>query len=364
MNRMGVEPSVFVLLVNWRGWRDTIECLESVFRQDHGRMRVVVCNNDPTDDSLARIESWARGEYVATGPDTGADPHSVKAIPKPIPVVLLDRAAAEAPGSAGDAPQLTLIETGDNLGFAGANNVGLRYAFGGGDAEYVWLLNNDTVVAPDALRALVEIAEREPAAGMVGSKLLEYDRPDVLQLAGGGRVVPWRGLTTYFGIGERDRGQWERVLELDYVAGASLLVRRAAVEQIGGLDERFFLYSEEVDWCLRARARGWTLLYAPASRVWHKGGQSVRHRSPLHDYYTVRSMLLLVQKFRPGLLPFTFLYTLYRCLAPKVVRLQFVRLLAVLRAYADFVRMWLSPSRTANPPRPLFPSAGQTKGNG
>lgn len=350
------EPRVYVLIVNWHGWQDTIECLESLLRQAYGSFRIVVCNNDPADDSLEKIQEWAAGRMIS-----GAAPEHPLAelwdppVTKPIEVVRYTRAEAETRGAGDDGgARLVLIETGDNLGFAGGNNVGLRYVQRQPDAAYVWLLNNDTVVAPDALSSLVKLAEARPDAGIIGSKLLHYDRSDILQTAAGGTVVSWRGLTTHLGEDEPDEGQWDEVIEVDYVTGASMLVRRSLLESVGELDERYFLYSEEVDWCLRSRAIGWTLLYAPGSRVWHKGGQSVQYRSPLHDYYTVRSMLLLVRKFHPMLLPFTFLYSLYRCLAPKVVRRQGRRFGAVILAYRDFLRMVISPAAMARPPRPSF----------
>lgn len=335
------NPKVYVLLLNWRGWQDTIECLESVFRQDHSCYRVVVCDNDSDNGSLEQIVAWARGERTAPAPaDAELRPLCSPGVPKPIPYVELNRAEAEH-GKGGDAP-LVLIQTGANLGYAGGNNVGLRYAQSRGDAAYVWLLNNDTVIHPRALAALVETAEENPRAGMVGSRLMYYGDPGRIQAIAGGTVLSWSGLTRHLGAEQTDVGRWSEVIEPDYVTGASMLVRSAVLDDVGLLDERYFLYSEEVDWCLRAREAGWRLLYAPGSTVWHKGGQSVQYSSPLHDYHTVRGMLLLVRRFYPARLPVALLYSVYRCLAPKLIRLQGTRLRAVLRAYRDF---FVEPAR-------------------
>lgn len=331
---MRTDPKVYVLLLNWRGWRDTLECLESVFRQDYPHYRVVVCDNDSGDGSLERIAAWARGEREAPSPEGPLGALSSPPVRKPIRCVELTREEAEA-GGGGDAP-LVLVQTGGNLGYAGGNNVGLRYALARGDAPYVWLVNNDTVVDPGALLSMVRTAEEGDRVGMVGSRLLHYDRPDRIQAVGGGKVVPWQGLTRYLGAEETDSARWSEPVELDYVTGASLLVRTALVETVGELDERYFLYSEEVDWCLRSRKRGWRLVYSPGSAVWHKGGKSVGYGSAVHDYYGTRSMLLLVRRFYPALLPVTFVYSLFKCLAPKLVRFQGGRLAAVLRAYRDF----------------------------
>ena len=332
---MSGEPNVCVLLVNWRGWRDTIECLESVFRQEHGRFQVVVCDNESDDGSVERIAEWARGEREADAP--GRHPlreRSVPAVRKPVPHAVLDRDAAEAGGGAAADVPLVLVRTGGNLGFAGGNNVGLRYARARGGFDYVWLLNNDTVIHPAALAELVRVAEPDPRVGMVGSTLRYYDEPDRVQALAGGRVTRWNGTTHHY---DERFGGHAAARAPDYITGASLLVRAALLETVGGMDERYFLYSEEVDWCLRSRERGWRLAHAPESLVWHKAGQSVGYRTPLHDYHTTRGMLLIVRRFYPALLPLAIGYSLYRCLAPKVVRLQGTRFRAVVRAYADLI---------------------------
>jgi GT2 family glycosyltransferase len=341
-------PRVYIVLVTWKGWRDTIECLESVFRMDYPEYRVVVCDNASPDGSLERVAEWARGELPA--PVSTREAMRNRTLPpvrKPLRMARVqDGAEATTPDAA-----LTLIQTGANLGFAGANNVGIRWIQGRGDAAYVWLLNNDTVVDREALTALVEEAEREADAGMIGSLLLEYDEPERIQAVGGGHLIRWQGFTHHVGEGRRADEVWEGSLEPDYVTGASMLVRRAVLDQTGGLDTRYFLYSEEVDWCLRARELGWRMRAALASRVWHKGGKSVRHGSPLHDYHAVRGMLLLVRRFHPRLLPLALGYSLVRCLLPKVARREGERFRAVLRAYRDVLsRPDAAPSPASGAP--------------
>ena len=329
------SPKVCVLLLNWRGWQDTIECLESVFRQAYPRYQVVVCDNDSGDDSVARIRAWSRGEIEPGGAPDGPLLHlSTPGVAKPIPCVVLTREQAEAGGGPEAGAPLVIVETGGNLGFAGGNNVGLRFARARGDCDYVWLLNNDTVIDPHALAELVRTAERDERVGMVGSTLRYYDEPERVQAYGGGRVVRWNGSTRHHD--ETFSGPLD-ALEPDYITGGSLLLRRELLEAVGEMDDRYFLYSEEVDWCLRSREQGWRLAFAPRSLVWHKGGRSVVYSSPLHDYHTTRGMLLLVRRFYPHLLPLAVGYSLYRCLAPKIVRLQYTRFRAVMRAYADLL---------------------------
>lgn len=333
-------PRVYVILVNWRGWGDTIECLESVYRQRYPNFRVLVCDNGSPDDSVERIRSWARGglEVVA---DVQPELRELSSPPvvKPIDLQEYDRDSAERGGTGSDSDSpLILINTGGNLGFAGGNNVGIRYVQARGDAAYIWLLNNDTVVDPNALGKMVEVAERGSHVGMVGAKLLYYDRPGVIQAIAGGPLKRWRGMATHLGEGEEDHGQWSDEVDVDCVLGACLLVRCDVVREIGLLDERYFMYSEELDWCWRAREGGWRAVYAPGSVVWHKVGRSAGQKSPFQEYHSARSTLLFMEKHFPHLLPVAFAYSLYRVLLPKLVRGQPARARAVLRAFRDFAR--------------------------
>lgn len=332
------EPSVYVLILNWNGWADTVECLESVFRQKYANYRVVVCDNDSRDDSLVRLRAWANGDLAPEFAASQSLNHlSSPPVSKPIGYIEYDRVQAEAGGvePESDSP-LVLIRTGANLGFAGGNNVGLRYILARGDAEFIWLLNNDTVVEAGALASAVAVAEQNEATGMVGAKLFYYDQPRVIQAVAGGRLVPWQGSVMLLGRDQEDRGQWDGPVELDYITGASLLVKDSVVRAIGLMDELYFMYSEELDWCLRARRHGWLLAYSPECVVWHKEGKSVGFKSALHDYYAVRSALLCVRKFYPRSLPAAILYSIYRSVLPKLVRFQSARLAAVLRAYKSF----------------------------
>ena len=332
-------PRVYVILINWKGWELTLECLESLLRQDYPDFQVIVCDNGSPDDSVDRIRRWAAGELPAPA---GAGPLRTYVEPpvaKPVAVREMSREEAERGGGESDRDAAVLvIRNGENLGFAGGNNVGLRYVLARGDAEYVWVLNNDTIVAPDALRHMVAVAEADPELGMIGSKLVYYDDPGIIQAVAGGGVIPWQGRTRLTGAGERDRGQWNRAYSPEYVHGASLLVRERLCREVGLFDERYFIYFEEVDWAVRARRAGWKLGYASDSTVWHKESRTMGLRSPFQDYHSLHSTLLFTRKFTPGLLPVVFAYTLYRHFLPKLVRRQPDRIGAVLRAYRDFLR--------------------------
>ena len=303
----------YVILVNWNGWRDTIECLESIFRLDYDDFRVVVCDNASGDDSVERLLAWAEGQQPVPR-ESQADRLRYLTNPpvaKPIVCTAIDRQQAEKGGDPDLDVPLTVIRTGGNLGFAGGNNVGLSFALARGDFDYVWLLNNDTVVDPRALSALVERMHAKPSAGMCGSTLRYYGRPDRIQARGGGWYCRWTGLPWHLGqlenAGRRVRpGHVERWM--NYVVGASMLVSRSFLESIGLMCEDYFLYFEEVDWAMRSR-NNFSLAYAPESVVYHKVGQSIgtssdpRKKSLVCDYYALRNRIFFSRRFFPHLLP-------------------------------------------------------------
>lgn len=315
---------VAVLILNTNAWEDTLECLESVFRSSGHELSVVVCDNDSQDGSVERIRDWAEGRIDVFAPSASPLRElSFPPVPKPIPVAEYDRAAAEAGGDLeADAP-LTLIRTGGNLGFSGGNNVGLRFLLARGGFDHVWLLNPDTVVRPDTLRHLVEGLEREPGAGICGSTVLFYHSPDTVQVLGGARYHHWIALPTHIGTGRPaalpiDAGEVKR--RMTYVYGASMLVSRTFLEEIGLLCEEYFLYFDELDWAMRARGR-FGLAYAPGAVVYHREGGTIgsgmrgRVKSWKADYYFMRNRLRVTRKFRPAALP-----TVYLALAAAMLR--------------------------------------------
>lgn len=304
-------PKVYVVLVNWNGWRDTLECLESLLASDYPSFEVVVCDNASQDGSADRILAWARGEQPA--PESSpALAHLAPSAPKPVRMRRLDRQQAERGHATaeGDAARITVVDTGANLGFAGGCNVGARYAIARGDAAFVWFLNNDTVVVPDAMSALVRRMTRRADAGLGAARLLYFDDPTRVQSLGGVAYDWVLGRVRAIGEGSTvsaqvDVADVER--RMSYVNGASMFARRDFLERVGLLDEGYFLYYEELDWA--ARAGGFAFAYAHDAVVYHKEGRAIGtsadpgRRSVRADYYVVRSRLRFTRRFRPWTLP-------------------------------------------------------------
>jgi GT2 family glycosyltransferase len=266
---------------------------------------VIVCDNASTDGSMEKIEDWARG-FI---PVSCGSPDLAMLILRPIPKPLAF-ATISASGFASQAPpdmRLRLIQTGSNLGFAGGNNFGIRYALARGDCDYVWLLNNDTVVDPEALSALVRMAQADPKLGICGSLLRSYTPPHHVLTAGGRKYSRWSGRTRPL-LDPATPHLSTLPGAPDYIEGASMLISRRCLERTGLLEESYFLYSEEIDYVTRARP-DFHFGYSPESIVYHKEGASIgsallrSDRSVRAEFYLARNRLAFTRKYYPWFLP-------------------------------------------------------------
>jgi len=182
-----------------------------------------------------------------------------------------------------------------NRGFGSACNYGIIYALQDTACEYVLLLNNDVILHPQALTELVKAAQVLPNAGILGPKVYYNDGTNRIWYAGARRR--WAVLAaTDTGRGQIDHGQFNQTRRVDYVFGAAMFVRRTVFEQIGLFDENFFLYLEDLDFCLRAQNAGFTLWFVPQAYVWHEGSASIAHEAALYRYHIARSTTYFLRK--------------------------------------------------------------------
>jgi len=246
-------PKVSVITVNWNNFKDTAECLESLRKSTYPNFEVVVVDNCSEGDDVAQLKQRF-----------------------------------------GDFAKLIVNER--NSGFAGGCNLGIKDALAGG-ADYVALLNNDTVVDPDFLNAVVSVAESDKKVGIAGGKIYCYELPETIWFAGG--IINYRtGRTPIRGSGEADNGQFNEIIGVDWISGCFLFVSRDVLQAVGLLDERFFFGWEDVDICVRAARKGFKVLFVPESRIWHKGfGIDKRDRlMGMPVYYATRGQFLFMDK--------------------------------------------------------------------
>ncbi len=249
------KPRICIILLNWNGKKDTLECLESLSKANYSSFTTIVVDNGSTDGSIPAIRA------------------SFSHVP--------------------------IFETGSNLGFAGGNNVGIQWALSK-SFEWILLLNNDTIVDPHFLTAFMDAAKNMPQAKIFGAKILRYGDPHRIDHLGG-KWNPGNAKFESIASGLLDSELIEYKSEaVDYVCGAALLMHHSVPRTIGLLESRFFLFWEETDYCFRARHVGFEIWTAPAAKVWHKVSASFIGGKPHSHYFWWRSRLLWLERNLPS----------------------------------------------------------------
>lgn len=299
-----------IILVNWKRASDTCACISSLIHDRRHQYNIVICENGSPDNSAEQIDSFLSLSFIrrSRGNVNGA--------------AVVDFFKHTESSSISE-PSVTLVLGRENLGFAGGNNLALSATHPDIYADYVWFLNNDTEVEPDTLDIMIERMQADPMIGICGSTLVYAHDRKTIQAYGGATYSKWTGAVREIGNQNSrffpvDREAVEA--EMDYVSGASMLVSRRFLEEVGPMSEDYFLYYEEVDWAVRARKAGYRLGYAPDAIVYHKegavlGSGSSSGRSLLAEYYGVRNRVVFTRKFFPWALPTVYLFS-----AMQVVR--------------------------------------------
>lgn len=290
-----MSPRVLTIVLNWNSAAESLACLASLERLTYENVHLLGVDNGSIDDSLTRIRTHA--------------------------------------------PHIDVLESKRNLGYAGGNNRGIEWGLTRG-FDYFWIVNPDVVVDPESLSALVRVADTEPQVGLVGPLIYCTERPRCVLSAGG---VFRNGRTRHRGVGELDTGQFAAVAEVDWLSGCALLASRRLIESVGLLDERFFLYGEDVEWCYRARRAGFRVLLAPRAKIWHPDTRRRDELSARVTYYIARNQVLLMRTHHLGArVAVAFLLRHLRTLASWSVRPKWrhkrAQRRALLRALLDAAR--------------------------
>lgn len=244
-------PKIAIILVNYNGKSDTIECLSSLEKLSYSNYEIIIIDNGSKDDSVNTI----LGLY----------------------------------------PHVALIETKKNLGFAEGNNVGIRYAIEKG-AQYFLLLNNDTIVDPQMLTYFLISIKRKKDAGILGAKIYNYSKPNTIDHLGGlwnPKKAEFESLANNF---IEDDQTYEKMQQVDYVCGCAFFITKQLIEKIGFLEPKFFLIWEETDYCYRAKRKGFKTYTCPKAKVWHKISSSFSGGKPQMHYFWWRNRLLWIER--------------------------------------------------------------------
>jgi len=253
------QPKVSIVILNWNGLEDTIECLESLKKITYPNYEVIVVDNG-SEGNDAQVLEEKFGDYIH------------------------------------------LIKKDRNHGFTGGANIGIRYVLNNSNSDYLLLLDNDTVVDPEFLTEMVKVAETNPTIGIAGARIYYYDEPDRLQYLGG-KIDLWGGVVNpldlirvkVFGKKEIDKGQHDSIKEVEQIAFWCALVKRKSLESIGLLDERYFWGWENIDYFIRAREADCKTVYIPKAKVWHKY-RSANRKDGFLQYQSLRNRFQLMRQ--------------------------------------------------------------------
>lgn len=300
-----MPPHVTIILLNWNGWKDTLECLESVYQITYPSFSVVLIDNYSTDDSLPKIRDFCSGELNVFSELKARNKSKIIKNPSKKPIELWEfdekdieeeTCFKETIKSFSGKSNLFLIKNNENHGFAGGNNVGIKFAQNIIKSDYILLLNNDTVVEKGFLEPMIEISENSKDIGFVGPKTYFYHPypQKIIQITGGGGIDLKKAKTFQRGYQEEERGQYNDSVDIDYVGGSCVLVKSEVLDEVGLLDERFFMYWEDTDWSYRGYKKGYRSVYQPKSVIWHKHGASSKPYFEL--YYLSRNRVFFMKK--------------------------------------------------------------------
>jgi GT2 family glycosyltransferase len=284
-----MKPQISIIILNYNGWKDTIECLESVFFSSYTNYQVIVVDNFSEDESLQKIKDYCSGKIQPQSPFFKYNPNN-----KPIPICEFNNFNCQENyheligDNFSQCKRLIIIKNEKNYGFTEGNNIAIRFIRENFQSKYIFLLNNDTVIHPECIGDIIALAEKEERIGIVGALPYRYTNPKDPESKS---LIfnPRRGNFKQIFIHD------ENFIDVDYVSGCSLLIADELISKIGLLYSPLYLYYEDTDWCLRAKSNGYRIITKIAPRVWHKGGSSINKSvmgSHLKMYFGTRNRII------------------------------------------------------------------------
>ncbi|KAF5043845.1 Glycosyl transferase family 2 [anaerobic digester metagenome] len=293
-----MEPKVSIIILNWNGWKDTLECIESLYQTDYSNYDVIIVDNYSKDDSINKIKAYCEGKLDVNSQffcyDEKSKPIKIfEYLQEELKFLTPNKEISHIPSN----KKLTIIKNNANYGFAEGNNIGIRYVLKSFSSDYILLLNNDTVVDKKFLNELLKVAKNDEKIGFLGPKTYYYNYngdKNVINFAGGKLNIK-KGKASHLGLKEIDNNQHNEIKKVDYIEGSCLLIKRNVLEEIGLLDLNYFAYWEEIDLCIRGLKEGYISIYVPKSKIWHKVSQSVNNE--IKTYYLNRNRIWFMKKY-------------------------------------------------------------------
>lgn len=320
-----MTKKVAVIILNWNGWKDTIECLESLLQCRYSNFRVIVVDNGSKDNSVEMIGSWAEGQIKVKSK------FIERPVEKPIKIYLINRKEIDKPAKIPetDGKSIILIRNERNLGFTGGNNIGIAYALKWLNPHAILLLNNDTVVHPDMLDELMKTLNQDRSIVIVQPKILYYHD---LRINSTGHLCDYYGYTKGRDEGKTDVGLYRSTLNgFFYATGACMLIKASFLRLFSPnfFDPKFFAYAEDLDLSWKARLMAYKIAYSPKAICIHKEGKSIGGFSPTAAYLIWRNRIRVISinyslRNLLWILPITLFQTIMVGLVKGLARREFI----------------------------------------
>jgi GT2 family glycosyltransferase len=312
-----MDNKVYIIILNYNNWYDTIECLESVLRNDYPNYQVIVVDNNSQNNSVDYMKAWADGMLdICVDPKNPLRNLSFPPLPKPIPYVFYTKEEAEKGGNKdleqklmNNIPQgittkypIIFIENTKNLGFAGGNNIGIRYALAKNDFDSIILLNNDTVINRNTISNLVSAKLKLGEKAIYGGRIFYYSDPEKIWYDGG-KLKEWKCRTSHLNMRKykHEIKDITETKEVDYITFCCVLIPKIIIENIGLIDESYFMFFEDVDYSYIVRKSGYKLYHISNVNLWHKVSASVGeelHKS-LNYLETISRVKFIIKRLPP-----------------------------------------------------------------
>lgn len=246
-----MDKTVYIIILNYNNYKDTIECVNSVIDIEYENIKILIVDNNSTNDSYKKLKEEFNNKVI-------------------------------------------LIKSKKNLGYAGGNNLGIKYALDN-NADYICILNNDTLVPKTFLTRMIPFMEQNGEFAIVGPTIL-YDNIDNLVQSTGAKIDMIRGKTPSINRGKKYCEIKQKIINCDYIGGACILLRSEVIKKIGYIPENYFLFYEETEWCYNAKKKGFPVICYTNEYIIHKGGKSIVKIGGLNEYIKERNRVVFVKR--------------------------------------------------------------------
>lgn len=329
---------VYIVVLNYNGWKDTIECVESILKLNYSNFNIIICDNKSQNKSIDYIKKWLKGEILSNYPRNKLIKNLVVPFSKkPIDFeyVKFINNNFEIVNNNNDKHKIILLESDYNRGFSGGNNLAMKYIKEYKKYDYIWFINNDIIVDKDALIEMLKTFDSDTNIGMTSSIMCEYKNPVIVQTMGGKLnkyTFSTKSLGEQINIGDVEKINIDNI---ETLGGASIMLNKNFIEDINYFDENYFLYYEECDLSMRAKEKNWKIKPTLKSIVYHKGSVTAKRLpSAIIEYHFFKSKTLFVRKYYNKKLIFIFIIVIIKVLK-RLINLKMKNAYSILKGFID-----------------------------